>query len=306
MAPTTRFRHLLDRPEILPAMGAYDALSATIVEQVGGEVVYMSGSSVSTSVHGGPDVGLTTLTEMVDRARSMVAAVDVPVFCDADTGYGNPLNVARTVEAFEHAGVAGIHLEDQTFPKKCGHFESKDVVPTAEMVQKVRAATDARTDDDFVVIARTDARAVSGFEDALDRAFAYVDAGADVLFFEAPQSESELRRVAEAVDGEVPLLANMTEGGRTPLFSAAEFESFGYDVVLYPATGFKAAAKALQRVYAEILSTGTQAGVLDDLLTWSERNELTGLDEVTELERRYATDATAESGESDATDSDAR
>jgi len=142
----------------------------------------MSGSSVSTSTHGAPDVGLTTLTEMVDRARQMVNAVDVPVFCDADTGYGNPLNVVRTVEEYESAGVAGIHLEDQTFPKKCGHFDEKRLVPTEEMVQKIQAAADARRDDDFVVIARTDARAVTGFEDALERSHEYVDAGADVLF----------------------------------------------------------------------------------------------------------------------------
>ncbi|AUV80813.1 carboxyvinyl-carboxyphosphonate phosphorylmutase [Salinigranum rubrum] len=290
MKSTTRFRQLIERPEVLPALGGYDALSATVAEQAGGEVVYMSGSSVSTSVHGGPDVGLTTMTEMVERARSMVEAVDVPVFCDADTGYGNPLNVARTVESYERAGVAGVHIEDQTFPKRCGHFEGTDVVPVEEMEQKLRAATDARTDDDFVVIARTDARATAGLDAAIERGYAYADAGADVLFVEALRSEAELRRVAETVGGEVPLLANMTEGGKTPLYAAEEFEAFGYDVVLYPATGFKAAAKALQDVYREILTTGTQEGVMDRLLSWSERNELTGLDAVTEREQRYATD----------------
>ena len=271
-------------------MGGYDALSASLIEQAGGEVVYMSGSSVSTATHGYPDVGLTTMTEMVDRARQMVNAVDVPVFCDADTGYGNPLNVVRTVEEYESAGVAGIHIEDQAFPKKCGHFDDKPVVPTTEMVQKIRAATDARDDDDFVVIARTDARAVHGFEDAVERSHAYLDAGADVLFFEAPRSEAELRRVGETFGDDVPLLANMTEGGKTPLFTADEFEAFGFDVVLYPATGFKAAAKALRDVYQEIADTGTQEGVMDRLLSWEERNEVTGLDEMVELERRYADD----------------
>jgi len=286
MAATTRLRELIDRPEILPAMGGYDALSARLIEQAGGEVVYMSGSSVSTSVHGSPDVGLTTMTEMVDRARGMVGAVDVPVFCDADTGYGNPVNVRRTVEEYERAGVAGIHIEDQTFPKKCGHFEDKAVVPTGEMVGKLRAATDARNDEDFVVIARTDAIAVEGFESAIRRAEAYVDAGADVLFVEAPTTREELERVGEAFP-DVPLVANMTEGGETPLFTAAEFEAMGYDVVLYPATGFKAAAKAMRELYEEIAETGTQKGMMDRLVSWEGRNEITGLDEVVELERRY-------------------
>lgn len=294
MKTTTQFRELIERADILPAMGGYDALSATLIEQAGGEVVYTSGSSVSTSTHGAPDVGLTTMTEMVDRARQMVNAVDVPVFCDADTGYGNPLNVVRTVEEYESAGVAGIHLEDQTFPKKCGHFDEKRLVPTEEMVQKIRAATDARRDDDFVIIARTDARAVTGFEDAVERSHEYIDAGADMLFFEAPRSEDELRRVAETFDGTVPLLANMTEGGKTPLYTADEFERFGYDVVLYPATGFKAAAKALQNVYREIAETGTQRGVMDDLVTWEGRNDITGLDDAVALERRYATDTSDE------------
>ena len=289
MTVTSRFRELIERPEILPAMGGYDALSARLVERAGGEVVYMSGSSVSTSVHGYPDVGLTTMTEMVTRARGMAGAVDVPVFCDADTGYGNPINVRRTVEEYERAGVAGIHVEDQTFPKKCGHFEEKDVVPTDEMVGKIRAATDAREDEEFVVIARTDARAVEGFDAAVERSEAYLDAGADALFFEAPTTREELERVGETFP-DAPLVANMTEGGKTPLFTASEFEAMGYDVVLYPATGFKAAAKAMEELYAEIAETGTQAGMMDRLVTWEGRNEITGLDEIVDLERRYSTD----------------
>jgi len=268
-------------------MGAYDALSASLVEQAGGEVVYMSGSSVSTSVHGYPDVGLTTMTEMAQRARQMANAVDIPVFCDADTGYGNPVNVMRTVEEYESAGVAGLHIEDQSFPKKCGHFHDKSVIPTGEMVQKIHAATDAREDDDFVIIARTDARAVHGFDEAIERSHAYVDAGADVIFFEAPTDEAELRRVGGEFDDSVPLLANMTEGGKTPLFTAEEFQEFGFDLVLYPATGFKAAAKALREVYGAIADTGTQKEVMDKLVTWQGRNEITGLDRIVERERRY-------------------
>lgn len=289
MNDTTQLRKLIEADEILVAMGGYDALSASLVEQAGGEVVYMSGSSVSTSAHGYPDVGLTTMSEMVNRARQMVNAVDIPVFCDADTGYGNPVNVMRTVEEYESAGAAGLHIEDQKFPKKCGHFDDKSLVPKQEMVQKVRAASDARSDEDFVIIARSDARNVTGFDDAVERSHAYVDAGADVIFFEAPTSETELRRVGDEFD-DVPLLANMTEGGKTPLFSADEFEEFGFDLVLYPATGFKAAAKALQDVYEEIAETGTQKGVMEKLVTWQGRNEITGLEEIVKLEQKYATD----------------
>lgn len=290
MGAPTQLRSLINDDTILPAMGAYDALSASLVEQAGGDVVYMSGSSVSTTVHGYPDVGVTTMTEMVDRARQMVTAVDVPVLCDADTGYGNPLNVMRTVEEYEAAGVAGIHIEDQKFPKRCGHFENKSVIPTTKMVKKIEAATDARENKAFVIVARTDARAVHGFDDAIERSRAYLDAGADVLFFEAPTDEAELRRVGEEFS-DVPLLANMTEGGKTPLFTAREFEEFGYDVVIYPATGFKAAAKALQNVYSEIAGTGTQRGVMDQLISWEERNEITGLSKVHEVTDRYASDS---------------
>lgn len=286
--PPAEFRESVESDGILVAPGAYDAASATLVEQAGAAVVYMSGSSVSTSVHGYPDVGLTTLTEMTDRARQMANAVDVPVFADADTGYGNPINARRTVEEFEAAGVAGIHLEDQVFPKRCGHFEGKDVVPTDEMVAKLRAAADAREDDDFVLIGRTDARAVEGFDAAVDRSRAYLEAGADVIFFEAPESVDELEEAVERIDA--PLLANMTEGGKTPMLSADELDDLGYDVALFPATGFKAVLKALQDLYAEIVETGTQQHVMDRLVTWEGRNEITGLDEIEAREERYATD----------------
>lgn len=288
--PTTRFRRLVEQDEILRALGGYDALSASLIEQAGGEVVYMSGSSVSTSTHGYPDVGLTTMTEMVDRARQMVNAVDIPVFADADTGYGNALNVKRTIEEFESAGVAGVHIEDQEHPKKCGHFAGKSVISVEEMCQKIRAVCDARQDDDFVLIARTDARSAQGFDTAINRLQAYHDAGADVLFFEAPRSRDELETVTENFDSEVPLLVNMTEGGKTPLFSASEFEEIGFDIVLYPATGFKTAARSLQAVYNEIIETGTQEAVMDMLTSWEERNEITELDQIKELEERYATE----------------
>lgn len=286
MSVTSEFREMVMADEILVAPGAYDAVSAKLIEQAGGDVVYMSGSSVSTTTHGYPDVGLTTLTEMTRRARQMATAVDIPVFCDADTGYGNPINVRRTVEEYEVAGAAGIHLEDQVFPKRCGHFEGKDVIPSEEMEQKLRAAVDARSDDDFVIIARTDARTVEGFDAAIDRSNAYVGAGADVIFFEAPESRDEVAAAADQIDA--PLLANMTEGGKTPMVSAEELEELGFDIVIFPATGFKAMLKTLQTVYGEIIETGSQTGVMDELVTWEGRNEVTGLAEIAELEERYA------------------
>ncbi|MFB6157108.1 MAG: oxaloacetate decarboxylase [Haloferacaceae archaeon] len=285
--PGERFRRLLDETDVLQALGAYDGLSARLVERAGGSVVYMSGSSVSTSVHGKPDVGLTTMTEMVDRARGMVEAVDVPVFCDADTGYGNALNVHRTVEAYERAGVAAIHIEDQEFPKRCGHFEGKRVVPREEAVQRVRAACDAR--DDLAVVARTDARAVEGFDEAVERCRAFAEAGADVLFFEAPESLAELRRVGEEL-GDHRLLANLTEGGKTPIPSVEELDGMGFDVALYPATGQKAVMRTLETLYESILEEGSQEGVLDMVVGWQERNDITRLDEFNALEERYAVD----------------
>lgn len=286
MSVTHEFRDMVMAEDILVAPGAYDAVSAKLIEQAGGDVVYMSGSSVSTTTHGYPDVGLTTLTEMTTRAKQMATAVDIPVFCDADTGYGNPINVRRTVEEYEVAGAAGIHLEDQVFPKRCGHFEGKDVIPSEEMEQKLRAAVDARSDDDFVLIARTDARTVEGFDAAVERSNAYIEAGADVIFFEAPESREEVEAAAEHIDA--PLLANMTEGGKTPMIGADELEALGFDIVIFPATGFKAMLKTLQDVYGEIVETGTQVDVMDQLVTWEGRNEVTGLAEIMELEERYA------------------
>ncbi len=286
MSVTSEFKKMVMAEDILVAPGAYDAVSAKLIEQAGGDVVYMSGSSVSTTTHGYPDVGVTTLTEMTTRARQMATAVDIPVFCDADTGYGNPINVRRTVEEYEVAGAAGIHLEDQVFPKRCGHFEGKDVIPSSEMEQKLRAAVDARTDEDFVIIARTDARTVEGFDAAVERSNAYIEAGADVIFFEAPESRDEVAAAAEQIDA--PMLANMTEGGKTPMIGADELEALGFDIVIFPATGFKAMVKTLQDVFSKIVETGTQVEIMDELVTWEGRNEVTGLDEIMALEERYA------------------
>lgn len=285
MSPGSKFRKLVEREGILQAVGGYDGLSAQMIEQTGGDVVYMSGSAVSTSVHGSPDVGLTTMTEMVDRAQTLTEAVDVPVFCDADTGYGNPLNVRRTVQRYEAAGVAAIHLEDQQFPKQCGHFDGKRVIPAEEMERKLDAATDAR--ENLVIVARTDARQQHGLAEAIDRGRAYRDAGADVLFIEAPATRAELEEVAAAFP-DTPLLANLVEGGKTPLLSATELDEIGFDIALYPTTAQKAAAQAMEDLFTEIFDTGTQKAKLDKIYSWESRNELTGLDQIRELEQRYA------------------
>src|SRR6185437_9667788 len=208
-------RALLAKPEPILAPGAYDALSARLIEAAGFPAVYMTGFGTSASYLGRPDVGLMTMAEMVDQARRLVQAVGVPVIADADTGYGNPINVIRTVQAYENAGVAAIHIEDQVAPKRCGHMEGKQVIPPEDMVQKVRAAAAARTSPDFVLIARTDARAVEGFQPALDRVQRYRDAGADVIFFEAPQTEDEIATIAAELRG-TQLLFNWAEGGKTP------------------------------------------------------------------------------------------
>lgn len=284
-APGDRIRALLRDRDIVLAVGAYDAQSARLVEQAGGDLVYASGSGISASVHGGPDLGLTTMTEMVDRVRGMAGAVDVPVFSDADTGYGGALNVRRTVREYERAGVGAVHIEDQTFPKRCGHFEGKGVVDREEMLARIRAAVDAA--DDLVVCARTDAAASEGLDAAIDRARACAEAGAEMLFVEAPETRADLERVGEAL-GEYPLLANLTAGGKTPVIPAEELAEMGFSVALYPSAAQKATIRILQRVYDEILAEGTSEGILDDIATWEERNEVTGLAEYEALEERYA------------------
>src|SRR5690349_5858849 len=222
----TALRELLARSEPILAPGAYDALSARLIEAAGFAAVYMTGFGTAASLLGRPDVGLLGMSEMVDNARRIVEAVEVPVIADADTGYGNPLNVVRTVHEYERAGVAAIHLEDQVMPKKCGHMEGKQLIACDEMVQKIRAAVSARRSPDFLLIARTDARAVEGLEATLERARRYREAGADVLFVEAPQTDEEIRAVAQAFP-DVPLLFNWAEGGKTPPIGYAQLKALG-------------------------------------------------------------------------------
>jgi len=284
--PRARLRELLARPEPLVAPGAYDALSARLIEQAGFDAVYMTGFGTTASLIGRPDVGLLTGSEMVDNARRIVAAVDVPVIADADTGYGNAINVVRTVQLYEQAGVAGIQLEDQVLPKKCGHMSGKALIGADEMAGKIRAAVEARRDPDLVVIARTDAVAVLGLEEAIGRAKAFADAGADLLFVEAPTSEEDIARVAGELRDVAPLVFNWAEGGKTPPLSLARMTELGFSLVIYPIGTLLAATTGIRALLATLKRDGIPS--LDGLPSFGEFTDLIGLPEIQELEQRFA------------------
>jgi carboxyvinyl-carboxyphosphonate phosphorylmutase len=292
LAPAARgprgLRELLSADEPVLAPGVYDALGARLVEGAGFSAVYMTGFGTAASLLGRPDVGLVTMSEMVDNASRIVRATSLPVIADADTGYGNPLNVIRTVQEYERAGVAGIHIEDQVAPKRCGHMEGKAVIPAAEMVAKIEAAVAARNSDDFVLIARTDARAVEGIEGALDRARQYREAGADVLFVEAATSEDEIEAVAREL-GDVPLLFNWAEGGKTPPVPYERLRQLGFRIVIFPISTLLSATRALQDALAEIRSAGTPIPLLDRMPSFGEFLDVIGLPEIRQLEQRFGT-----------------
>jgi 2-methylisocitrate lyase-like PEP mutase family enzyme len=269
------------------APGCYDALGARLIEEAGFPAAYMTGFGSAASRLGRPDVGLMTLPEMVDNARRIVQAVEIPVIADADTGYGNPINVIRTVHEYEAAGVCAIHLEDQVMPKKCGHMEGKQVIPAAEMAAKVSAAVAARRSSELLIIARTDARAVEGLRSALERARRYHDAGADVLFVEAPQSTDEIEAVAQSL-ADVPLLFNYAEGGKTPPVTAEFLRELGFRLVIFPISALLAATAAMRSVLAQIKADGTPIEVLPGLLPFDEFLDFIGMPEIRELERRFA------------------
>ncbi|WP_181780511.1 isocitrate lyase/PEP mutase family protein [Pseudonocardia pini] len=285
--PRSRLRELLDRSGPLVAPGAYDALSARLVEQAGFDVVYMTGFGTTASLLGRPDVGLLSGSEMADNARRLVAAVDVPVIADGDTGYGNALNVLRTVQTYEQAGVAAIQLEDQVTPKRCGHMSGKEIVALPEMLGKIRAAVDARRDRDLLVIARTDAVAVEGVDAALDRARAFAAEGADLLFVEAPTSEADVERIAGELAGVAPLVFNWAEGGRTPPLSLERIGELGFALVLYPIGTLLAATAGMRALLETVRAEGTPASALPGLPAFGEFTATVGLDEIGELEARY-------------------
>ncbi|HKN94015.1 MAG TPA: isocitrate lyase/PEP mutase family protein, partial [Thermoleophilaceae bacterium] len=254
-SPKPSLRELLARDELILAPGCYDALGARLVEEAGFDVAYMTGFGSAASRLGRPDVGLLSLPEMVDNAHRIAQAVAIPVIADADTGYGNPVNVIRTVQEYEAAGASAIHIEDQVMPKKCGHMEGKQVIDAGEMAAKVRAAVTARSSDEFLIIARTDARAVEGLDAALERARLYRDAGADALFVEAPQSEQEIEGVAKAFP-DVPLLFNWAEGGKTPAVSREFLRELGFRIVIFPIGTLLAATAAMRSLLAQIKAEG--------------------------------------------------
>ncbi|MBV9749074.1 MAG: isocitrate lyase/PEP mutase family protein [Acetobacteraceae bacterium] len=279
-------RGLLAPGELLVAPGVFDMISARIADRQGFRALYMTGYGTVASALGLPDAGLATYTEMRERVERIAGGTAAPLIADADTGFGGLLNVERTVRGYEAAGAAAIQIEDQAFPKKCGHTLGRQVIPAEDMARKIRVAREARDSAEFLVIARTDARTAHGLDEALRRAEAYARAGADILFVESPESEEEMARICASLDA--PCLANMVEGGRTPVLSREQLIQIGYQVAIFPATGFLAAASALTRAYAALNAQGSTAQAGLDLFAFGEMNELMGFERVWEFERRNA------------------
>ena len=288
MAEPGRLRALLARDGCVALPGVYDGISARMADSMGFEALYMTGYGAVASSLGAADAGIATYSEMLDRVRVIAGAVGVPLVADGDTGYGGLLNVERTVRGYAAAGAAGIQIEDQEFPKKCGHTEFRRVIPADDAVAKIRVAVDSRPSADFLVVARTDARYSEGMDAALRRAERFLEAGADILFVESPESHEELRRVAETFKG-ATLLANMVEGGRTPYLSTAELGAMGFKVALFPGTGFLAAAAALRQAYAHLKHAGIGTGGPAELLPFAEMNALMGFPAVHAFEEKYGT-----------------
>ena len=279
MTAAKKLRQRLARIDATIAPGVYDALTALLVQQAGFHCAYVSGASVSFTRIGRPDLGLTTLTEVADSVANMRERTEIPLVVDADTGFGNALNVRRSVRLLERMGATGIQLEDQTSPKRCGHLAGKSMVSTDEMVGKLKAALDARADDDTLIVARTDAIAIDGIDAALERAHAYVDAGADVLFIEAMRDQEQMARIGKEIGSRVPLLANMVEGGKTPLTPADELAELGFRLVIYPGAMVRVVSFAAQNYLRELREKGTTAGILDQMNQFDQIMDLVGLQE---------------------------
>jgi 2-methylisocitrate lyase-like PEP mutase family enzyme len=277
----------LSDPSILIAPGVYDGLTATLAAQAGFEALYLSGAAVAYTRLGRPDIGLTSLSEMADTMALIRDCVDLPVIIDADTGFGNALNAQRTIRIYERAGANALQVEDQTYPKRCGHLADKSLISQAEMVGKIAAMADARASEETLIIARTDAIAVEGFSAAMDRAEAYLAAGADVLFIEAPRSGDELARVASAFKGRVPLLANMVEGGATPIQSASHLQDLGFDIVIFPGGIVRALAHAAQAYYGSLKANGSNAPFADRMFDFNGLNAVIGTPEMLATGRRF-------------------
>jgi 2-methylisocitrate lyase-like PEP mutase family enzyme len=279
-------RELLRGTQIIVAPGAYDALTARLIERAGFDAIYLSGAGVSYTHLARPDIGLVTLDEMLRRAETITAAVSLPVLADGDTGFGNAINVERTVRAYERAGLAGIQLEDQTFPKRCGHLDGTEVIEAREMVGKIRAAADARADADFVIIARTDALATRGLEESLRRLALYADAGADVLFADGPTTLEEVAAIPRAMKR--PTMANVVEGGKTPLITVPELERMGYRLVIFPNSLVRLFAQRGAELLASLRASGTTEGNRNEMLSFQELNELLGTAAILDASSRYS------------------
>ena len=278
-------KKLLQRDKLLVAPGCFDGLSARLVEEAGFEAAYLSGGAVARSM-GIPDIGLVTMSEAIERAAQVVSAIKIPIIADADTGYGNAVNLVRSVKEFERTGVAAIHIEDQITPKRCGHLDGKEVIPLAEMEKKLEAALASRTDPDFCIIARTDARGVHGLEDAICRGKAFAKLGVDAVFVEAPQSEAELEEIPRALPN-VPLLVNVFKGGKTPMLPVERLQQIGYRIAIYPSETQRAAIHAMRQALGLLKRDGTTEKMDDALTTFKERDKVVGLDEWQQLEKQY-------------------
>jgi carboxyvinyl-carboxyphosphonate phosphorylmutase len=285
MEKTTLLKKYILEKEILVMPGAFDSLSAKIIEKIGFKAVTIGGYAFSATILGKPDVSLLTLTEMVNYTHQIVEATDIPVFADGDTGHGNVINVQRTVREFERAGVAGLFIEDQVFPKRCGHMEEKQVIEIEEMVAKIKAAVDVRVDNDMTIMARTDAYAVFGLDEAIHRANIYREAGADLIFIEAPTKIEDMRRITREVNA--PTVANMIEGGKTPLLSISKLEEIGYSVVVFPLSTIFASARAVWQVMQALYKTGSTEGYLNNMMIFQDFNKIVGLEEIRQLEKHY-------------------
>ncbi|HHY35810.1 MAG TPA: isocitrate lyase/PEP mutase family protein [Firmicutes bacterium] len=281
-----RMRELLSKKEIIVATGAFNAFTAKMIEQAGFPVVYVTGYGASADLLGAPDYGLLTLTEMANHCERIAQAVNIPVIADGDTGYGNAINVRRMIRAYERAGVSAVHIEDQVTPKRCGHMEGKEVISAKEYIKKIEAAVDARTDPDFVIIARTDARAVHGLDEAIRRVQMALEAGADVGFVEAPQSVEELKKIAGSINA--PVLVGMIENGKTPLLTAKQLQDLGFKIVVFPLSTLYAAAYAVRRLVSTLKADGITTARMEEMLTFHEFNTFIGLPEYQALEKKYA------------------
>lgn len=277
----------LGQERILLAPGVYDALTGLIAAQAGAEAVYLSGASIAYTRFGRPDIGLISMSEVADTVAALRDRIDLPIVVDADNGFGNALNVQRTVRVFERMGADALQLEDQTMPKRCGHLDGKSLIPLDEMVGKIRAACDARHSVETLIIGRTDAVAVEGFDAAVERAEAYVEAGADILFVEAPQSMEEIERIVALFGGRVPLMANMVEGGKTPIVDAAGLERLGFSFVIFPGGIVRAVAATARDYYANLIRNGSNEAFRDRMFDFTGLNTLIGTPELLELGKRY-------------------